>query len=146
MRCRILLTISLLLISACKMGPDYTRPEAPAGDAWRLAPATSESIANLPWWELFKDVELHNLIRTALEENLDLRVAAANIEEFQAQLMIAKFDLVPSLDYSGHVFGFRNTNTDVFPIPGGGGVPSQNKNGLTVSHEAGSAGLKWELD
>ncbi|HET8580109.1 MAG TPA: efflux transporter outer membrane subunit, partial [Nitrospiraceae bacterium] len=90
--------------------------------------------------------ELQNLIRTALDENLDLRVAAANIEEFQAQLMIAKFDLVPSLDYSGHVFGFRNTNTGVFPIPGGGGLPAVNKNGTTISHEAGHAGLKWELD
>ena len=136
----------LLLLAACKMGPDYTRPETPAGDAWRMVPGTTESIANTPWWELFKDVELQKLIRTALEENLDLRVAVANIEEFQAQLMIAKFDLVPSLDYSGHVFGYRNTNTGVFPIPGGGAVPAASKNGLTLSHEAGSAGLKWELD
>jgi outer membrane protein TolC len=37
----------------------------------------------------------------ALEENLDLQIAASNIEEFQAQLRIAKFDLVPSLNYSG---------------------------------------------
>ncbi|MGH7166810.1 MAG: efflux transporter outer membrane subunit, partial [Nitrospiraceae bacterium] len=136
-----------VLFTACKMGPDYTRPETPTGEAWRMVPGTTESIANTPWWELFKDGELQKLIRAALEENLDLRVAVANIEEFQAQLMIAKFDLVPSLDYGGHVFGFRNTNTDVFPIPGGGGLPSGGgKNGLTVSHEAGHAGLKWELD
>ncbi len=142
-----LFTALLLLLGACKMGPDYTRPETPAGDAWRMVPGTTESIANTPWWELFKDVELQKLIRTALEENLDLRVAVANIEEFQAQLMIAKFDLVPSFDYGGHVFGFRNTNTDVFPIPGGGALPSQTgKNGLSISHEQGHAGLKWELD
>ena len=145
-RCAALVGLALLL-AGCMMGPDYKRPDTPAGEAWRVAPATSESLANLPWWELLKDPELHQLIRTALGENLDLRIATANIQEFQAQLMIAKFDLVPSLSYSGHAFGFRNTNTDVFPVPGGGAVPTgQAKNGLTVSHEAGSAGLKWELD
>ncbi|MGH7167896.1 MAG: TolC family protein, partial [Nitrospiraceae bacterium] len=135
-----------LLLAGCMMGPDYKRPDTPAGEAWRVAPATSESIANLPWWELLKDPELHQLIRTALLENLDLQIATANIEEFQAQLMIAKFDLIPSFTYSGHVFGFRNTNTSAFPVPGGGAVPTSGKNGITLSHEAASVGLKWELD
>ncbi|TLY37242.1 MAG: transporter, partial [Nitrospirae bacterium] len=89
-RCAALVGLALLL-AGCMMGPDYKRPDTPAGEAWRVAPATSESLANLPWWELLKDPELHQLIRTALGENLDLRIATANIQEFQAQLMIAKF-------------------------------------------------------
>ncbi|HET9605700.1 MAG TPA: hypothetical protein VFO87_01535, partial [Nitrospira sp.] len=44
----------LVILSACKMGPDYTRPETEKADPWRLAPAAAESIANLPWWELLK--------------------------------------------------------------------------------------------
>jgi len=135
-----------VLLAGCKMGPDYVRPETPAGEAWRVAPATSESLANLPWWELLKDPELHQLIRTALGENLDLRIATANIQEFQAQLMIAKFDLIPSLSYTGSAFGFRNTNSGAFPIPGGGGLTAGERSGLTISHEAATAGLKWELD
>ena len=55
-----------LLLAGCMMGPDYKRPDTPAGEAWRVAPATSESLANLPWWELLKDPELHQLIRTAV--------------------------------------------------------------------------------
>ena len=140
-RCAALVVVALLL-AGCMMGPDYKRPDTPAGEAWRVAPATSESIANLPWWELLKDPELHQLIRTALLENLDLQIATANIEEFQAQLMIAKFDLIPSFTYSAHAFGFRNTNTAAFPVPGGGAVPTSEKNGLTLSHEAASVGLK----
>src|SRR5262249_44408108 len=136
------------LLSACMMGPDYTRPDTPKADAWRLTPSTAESIANLPWWELLKDQALQQLVRTALQENLDLQIAAANIEEFQAQLMIAKFDLVPSFNYSGSVFGFRNTNDAVVPLAGGA-IPTTTTGkggGLSLSHEAADVGLKWELD
>ena len=135
-----------LLLTACKMGPDYTRPETPKADSWRVSPSTAESIANLPWWELMKDPELQRLVRIALQENLDLQIAAANIEEFQAQLMIAKFDLVPSLDYSGIAFGFRNTNNNVFPI-GPGAVPIGGRDGgLNLLYGAADVGLKWEVD
>jgi outer membrane protein, multidrug efflux system len=137
------------LLGGCMMGPDYTRPDTPKADAWRLTPSTAESIANLPWWELLKDAELQKLIRGALQENLDLQIAAANIQEFQAQLMIAKFDLVPSFDYSGHVFGYRNTNAAVVPL-GAGAIPSPpppgKGGGLSLSHEHAEVGLKWELD
>src|SRR5580765_7010955 len=118
----VVFTSVAFLLPACKMGPDYSRPETPKVDSWRVTASTAESIANLPWWELLKDPELQRLVRIAIQENLDLQIAAANIEEFQAQLMIAKYDLVPSLDYSGTAFGFRNTNNNVFPI-GPGGVP-----------------------
>ena len=129
------------------MGPDYKRPETPQAESWRVAPSTSESIANLPWWELLKDETLQQLIRTALMENLDLQIATANIDEYQALLTIARFDLIPSFTYSGHAFGFRNTNTTAFAIPGGGALPiGGDKNGLTLDHEAIGAGVKWELD
>ncbi len=134
------------MLQACMMGPNYTRPETPKADSWRVTTSTAESIANLPWWELLKDQTLQSLIRVALEENLDLQIAASNIEEFRAQLMIAKFDLVPSLDYSGRAFGFRNTNSNVLPI-GGGGVPTGgNDGGLSLSQQSADIGLKWELD
>ena len=137
------------LHTACMMGPDYTRPDTPKADAWRLAPSTAESFANLAWWELLKDQALQQLVRTALQENLDLQIAAANIEEFQAQLMIAKFDLVPSFDYSGNVFGFRNTNANVVPA-GAGAVPTTQTSGkgggVSLSHEAADVGFKWEVD
>ena len=134
------------LLTACMMGPDYKRPETPSADSWRLTTSTAESIANMPWWELLKDQALQTLIRASLQENLDLQIATANIEEFQAQLMIAKFDLVPSLNYTGTAFGFRNTNDNVFPA-GGAGVQTGGKGGgLSVSYESIDVGLKWEVD
>ena len=127
------------------MGPDYKRPETPQADSWRLSPATSESLANLPWWELLKDETLQELIRTALMENLDLQIATANIDQFQAQLTISKFDLVPSFSYEGTAFGFRNTSTANFSV-GGGAVPTSQKNGLSINKENIGIGLKWEKD
>src|SRR6186713_860808 len=97
----LILGVFVVLLSACMMGPDYIRPDTTKADSWRVTPATAESIANLPWWELLKDQALQQLVRTALEENLDLQIATANIEQFKAHLRIANSNLVPSLDNKG---------------------------------------------
>ncbi|MDH4194834.1 MAG: efflux transporter outer membrane subunit [Nitrospirota bacterium] len=142
--------LSLLIASGCTMGPDYKRPDVPTSDSWRLAPGTSESIANMPWWELFKDEELQKLIRTALQENLDLQVAAAAVEEFNNQLVIAKFDLAPSLDYSGDASYYHSTNNGL--STGGGSIfPGQSagrsgRGHLDYSRESFTGGIKWEID
>lgn len=142
----------LLLLASCKMGPDYQRPPAPPGDdAWRVAPTTAESFANLAWWELLQDEELQGLIKVALKENQDVRVAAAHVEEYRAQLAIARFDLMPSVAYLGRGFDYHvqgsavaiPTGTDgggIF-LPGVGGGDSR-----TLSNEMGIVGLKWEAD
>ncbi len=137
----------IFLLNACMMGPNYTRPETPSGDSWRMAPATAESIANLPWWELLKDQELQKLVRVALQENQDMRVAVASVEQFQAQLVIAKFDLAPSLGYSGTAFTYHNTRNAI-GIPGVGAIPgpSTNTGGFDLSYANATGGVKWEAD
>jgi len=79
---RLALVLSSTLLAACAVGPDFTRPDATTPDAFRMAGPGGEaaSIANTPWWELLKDQELQKLIRTALEENKDLKRAAAAVE------------------------------------------------------------------
>ena len=135
------------LMTGCSLGPDYTRPATPGADTWRLTPATSESIANLPWWELLKDSELQRLIRTALEENQDVRTAAASVEEFQAQVVISRFDLAPSLGYGGQAFTYNSSGNVIgLPIGGGGGIFLPGMNSGSLSNESAQAGLKWEAD
>jgi multidrug efflux system outer membrane protein len=133
-------------MSGCLMGPDYKRPDTPKADSWRVPAETSGSIANLPWWELLKDEALQQLIRTVLEENLDLQMAVANIDEYQAQLTIAQYDLIPSLAASGTAFGFRNTNNNALSVPGGGAIPISQRDGTTLSQFSGNVGVKWEVD
>ena len=130
------------------MGPDYMRPAEPTKDGWRLAQSTSESIANLPWWELLEDEELQKLVNMALKENLDLRTAAANIEQFQAQLVISKWDLAPSVGYKAGAFWYRNTNNAI-NIGDAGIIPGQEgdtSTGVNFANERAKVGLKWEID
>src|SRR5688572_9455963 len=136
-----------ILMAGCSLGPDYTRPVTPGPNTWRMTSATSESIANLPWWELLKDSELQRLIRTALEENQDVRTAAASVEEFQAQVVISRFDLAPSLGYGGQAFVYKSDGNVVgLPTGGGGGIFIPGLNADTLSNESAQGGLKWEAD
>jgi multidrug efflux system outer membrane protein len=138
---------SVVLMAGCSLGPDYTRPATSGSDSWRMTPATSESIANLPWWELLKDPELQRLIRTALEENQDLRTAVASVEEFQAQVVISRFDLAPSLGYGGQAFVYSSDGNVIgLPTGGGGGIFLPGLNADTLSNQSAHAGLKWEAD
>ena len=124
MRCHIIISlVAVFSLSACMMGPNYKRPDLPPTEAWRLAPGTSESIANLPWWDLLRDQTLQGLIRTSLAENLDLRVAVATIEQYQAQFTIARFDLAPSVSATGTGASFHSTSHAIgIPAPGSGAI------------------------
>ncbi|HJT22463.1 MAG TPA: efflux transporter outer membrane subunit [Nitrospira sp.] len=137
------------LCGACKMGPDYVRPETQTADSWRVPSSTAESIANMPWWELLKDQELQHLIKIALVENQDVRTAVASIEQYRAQLVMTRWDLAPSLSYGGTAFLFQTTG-NATTIPGGGGaivIPGQGStSGTTFSNTIGFGSLKWELD
>ena len=70
------------------VGPDYSRPPVVVPDNYRfaVAPATAESIADLPWFDVFRDPVLQQLVREALQNNYDLRIAAARVEEARARL------------------------------------------------------------
>ena len=138
-----------ILLTACKMGPEYVRPDTQAEDAWRMAPASAESLANLPWWELLQDQELQKLIRTSLVENQDLRVAVASVEQFRAQLLISKFDLAPSLGYQAGGLTFHNTNNQALTFGEGISIPNAggtSNGGTDFSYLSGMVGLKWEID
>jgi multidrug efflux system outer membrane protein len=123
-----------VMLTSCALGPDYTRPGIPTPESFRMAGQEGESIANLPWWELLRDKELQKLVRTALEENKDLKQAAASVEEFQARLSIARIDYIPQASASANapVFG-RMTPFSL------SGFPSATSYYL-------QGNLNWELD
>jgi multidrug efflux system outer membrane protein len=93
---------TLLLTAACTVGPNYQRPKAEVPSEYRgvpaVAPATTspESLGEAKWWEVFHDEQLQALIRTALERNYDVRLAAERIVAAQAQLRIARSNQYPS--------------------------------------------------
>ncbi len=121
------------LLQACAVGPNYKPPDTPLPDAFRgQAVAEPESIADLPWWDVFHDDELQALIAEALRNNYDLQTAVSRIEQARGQLITTRSAMFPQLGYSGgasrgrQFFGFTNNRTfNVF---------------------AGVFNLSWELD
>jgi len=104
-------------LSGCALTPDYERPELDPPTNWGQGANTEESVANLPWWELFQDPRLKELIQIALDENKDLAVSLARIEESRASLTITRADQFPFLGVFGS--GGRGSQSEIM-VPGAG--------------------------
>ena len=117
----------LLALGGCAAGPDYERPELEVPEKYIQPVQQGESFANSPWWELFEDPQLQELIRIALEENQDLGIAAARVEEFRAVLGVTRADQFPTVDITAT--GAQAEGSDnVFPgnVPGFGNDKVEN--------------------
>lgn len=123
--------IAFLLLGGCAMGPNYHRPAVQTPAEYRApepAPANgTASLADLKWWEVFKDDKLQGLIRTALVQNYDLRDAIARVEAARANLGITRADQYPNVDASGNLQIARLSRNGSLPLPSSF-VPSQNRN------------------
>ncbi len=95
---RVLSVGVMLLVAGCTLGPDYRRPDLPVPEGYAHHIDDGESIANLAWWELFRDERLQHLITIALEENKDVAVAAARVEEARARFGFVRADQLPRVD------------------------------------------------
>jgi outer membrane protein, multidrug efflux system len=101
-----------LLLAGCMLGPNYQRPAIDAPRAYRgdsqSSIASSESLGDEKWWEIFEDSVLQQLIRTAIEQNYDLRIAASRVLQAQAQLGITRANQFPMVSAGTEVFSQRN--------------------------------------
>src|SRR5438876_4182610 len=116
--------IILLLAGAaagCTVGPDYKRPVVAVPDTYRGAvapePAAGDagSFGDQAWWDVFQDDQLQELIRTALQQNLDLRIAATRILQAQAQLGITRADQFPTVDAGAGISDNRSAKSKFLP-------------------------------
>jgi NodT family efflux transporter outer membrane factor (OMF) lipoprotein len=123
--------ISAALLGSCAVGPNYVRPTVPVPVNFRapqpLPPAQAESLADLKWFEVFKDEELQGLMKSALKQNYDLRDAVARVEEARANLGIARSNQIPQASVSGDLELTRLSRDGSLPLPATF-VPSQNRN------------------
>jgi multidrug efflux system outer membrane protein len=96
----------LLLCLGCTVGPNYKKPAVPAPPEYRgaspeqIAKSQAASFGDQKWWDVFQDDVLRDLIKTALKQNYDVRIAAARILEARAQLGIIRADQLPSVSAS----------------------------------------------
>jgi multidrug efflux system outer membrane protein len=139
---------STAIWSGCAVGPNYKRPavnvppiyrdaspdaQAASGQNTTGTAQQSASLGDEKWWDIFQDEELRNLIRTALKNNYDVRIAATRVLEAQAQLGITRADQYPSLALGGAIADQRS--------PRIGPVPS-----FEVSLGQVTASAAWNLD
>ncbi|MBX3727692.1 MAG: efflux transporter outer membrane subunit [Candidatus Sumerlaeia bacterium] len=115
--------LAVILLAGCVLGPNYQRPERLAAESFREpaavagdAATTDTLLAAMPWWEVFEDERLQQLIGTALENNHDLMVAASRIEEARALLGITASEAAPHLSAGGSASRTRMPNGELPPV------------------------------
>ena len=125
--------------SGCMVGPDYKKPAVPTPAAYRGLSAEQAvkvdvaSFGDAKWWDAFQDDALRDLIRAALQENYDVRIAAARILEARALLGIARADQLPAVNAAASVVNERS--------PEVAGRPA-----LETSPTQITGSFAWELD
>src|SRR5579864_797761 len=103
--------IGLVLLSACKVGPNYVRPQVTAPPAFRGADEAAissdgkTSLGDEQWSAVYREPELQELIRKALLSNYDVRIAAQHILEQQAQVRITRSQQFPTVSVGGTAIG-----------------------------------------
>jgi multidrug efflux system outer membrane protein len=107
-----LISLLLLALCGCKVGPNYKRPDLNVpGDYRGLPPGpqpTGDQFGDMKWWTVFQDETLQALIREALTNNYDIRIAASRILQARAALGITRADQYPTLNGTGAIINERN--------------------------------------
>ena len=121
-----------IILAGCAVGPDFKEPVLETPESYRIDEMPEEAVEDLKWWELFDDPVLHTLVTTALENNLDLKIAVARIEQARAFVGFNRADLYPRLDVQGGAFAGNNIS------------PGRANTTDTAAFIA--APLSWEID
>jgi multidrug efflux system outer membrane protein len=95
--------VTMAFLGGCTVGPNYQRPGTSPPEAFRGAPvpATTNSLADLAWWDIYKDPVLAGYIRIALTNNFDVRIAVTRVEQARQLARQAKSQFLPAVGYEG---------------------------------------------
>jgi multidrug efflux system outer membrane protein len=131
--------IALPFLAGCAVGPDYRRPaiEAPAVFRGQTASESQSAPADAAWWDLYRDERLKELIRAALADGYDARIAAARVEQSRDIAAQVHGQLFPGAGYTANADRGRNAQLGNAYTQGGG---------ATASGFDGYLGVAWELD
>ncbi len=126
------------LAGACTVGPSYHTPALEVPAAYRVELSAVSVAEDVDWWRGFDDPVLDRLVREALRNNRDVRIAAARIDEYEARLAGARAAGLPVVGYSGT--RTRQQITEVGPQPLPRGIDSRSATATAL------ASASWEID
>jgi outer membrane protein, multidrug efflux system len=132
-----LAALAVVLLAGCKVGPEYRQPALAVPEAIRnadVAPSNKElSLGDLAWWDAFRDPVLQDLVREALTNSPDIKVAAARIAQANAQARVLGADLYPQVNLTASgSYGRESLEVNPFAQKG--------------DRWTGAVGVSWELD
>lgn len=130
------LTLAVMGLGACKMGPNYSREEMPLPTAFRGGSASQESIADLPWWKVLRNNDLQALLTETYQNNKDLGSMMARVEKARQYVTIAHAPMFPWVGYNGYASkGANNMSGNTVAM-----------GGTTTSPGAVAGSVSWEMD
>ena len=138
MRTLAFLALAVAGVTGCMPGPDYVRPDVKAPAAWRIDYTQATEVANTKWWEQFGDPVLNELVDAALRENLDVRIAAARVDQFVGALTATRSQLYPQVGYGADASRIQASRVGQPPLPPGADS--------YFSLYQASLGASWQLD
>jgi NodT family efflux transporter outer membrane factor (OMF) lipoprotein len=132
---------SAALATSCTLGRDYKRPAIETPTTYRHAASqtSAASLADVQWFDLFRDDTLTQLVRTALQQNFEIRIAAQRVLQARAAYGITRSDQFPSIDVSAGVTAARSSQTGASR-----GIPEGVD--TDVSYAQAGFSLGWEVD
>ena len=127
--------------ASCTLGKNYARPDVRTPSTYRGASGqqSAASLADLQWFELFRDDTLVALVKTALQENFELRIAAQRVLQARAAYGITRAGQWPSVDASADIIAARSSQ-----VGANRGIPAGTD--TDVSYAQAGFSLSWELD
>ncbi len=138
MRTLVIIAVAAAGVTGCMPGPDYVRPEVNTPAAWQIDYAKAAEVANTKWWEQFGDPVLNELVDAALRENLDVRIAAARVDQFVGALAATRSQLYPQIGYGVDASRVQASRVGQPPLPPGADS--------YFSLYQASLGASWQLD
>lgn len=135
-------SLSILLclgLAGCLVGPDYERPDIDTPMAYRYADKEAKNLSNALWWEQFQDPVLDELVRSALLENKDIKIAAARVEQFQGRYGEARSLYFPQVGLGAQGQRSRSPRDN-------GPVPLDSSVDPVFNNYQALLSMNWELD
>jgi multidrug efflux system outer membrane protein len=132
------IAIVIGLAAGCTPGPDYVRPDVDVPTTWRMDLGEANDVANTAWWRQFNDPVLDALVDEALQANLDVRIAAARVDQFLGTLGASRSQLFPQVGYGVDATRARASRIGQPPLPAGADP--------YFSLYQASLGSSWQLD
>src|SRR5215469_1969286 len=114
--CAWLVFAFLVFTSGCLVGPDYQRPQVDTPQTWRVEDKTAQAITNMAWWEQYNDPVLNELVQSALQDNKDVKIAAARIDQFLGLYTTTRAALFPQV-FAGSTAGRQRLSEIAGPAP-----------------------------